>query len=84
MSKVVSQILAWLEKTLPNILAAFMAGFKLGEKGKHKVEAELDETKLKLKLKENELANEKKFSGLSDSDIILDAAKSGKSESESN
>lgn len=66
--------LTFLEKVLPGLLAAFIGGYSIGKSKSSSVQKELQETKLKLKYKENEDAVEKDFAGLSDRDIIERAA----------
>lgn len=83
MKDVVTQILEWLERVLPGLIAAFGLGYKIGDDGKRKLQGQLDETETELKLKENELQNEKDFAGKSSADIIRDAAKGSGNKSES-
>ncbi len=71
-----AKLIEYLERTLPNIIAAFMAGFKLGEAGKNKVQAKLDQTETQLELTENELQNKNEFSGKSSDDIVRGAIES--------
>lgn len=66
----ITQILEWVERVLPGLLTAFGLGYKLGDEGKRQVRAELDKTKTELELKNNELQNEKDFSGKSSDDVI--------------
>lgn len=67
-------LLEWLERVLPGLIV----GFKLGEMGKQRAEAEADKVKTEMKIFKNELENEKEFSGQSDSDVIRGALARGK------
>lgn len=65
-----TQVLEWLERIVPTVIASFGLGLKVGETGKNKIRAELDKTKTELELKNNELQNEKDFYDKSDDDIV--------------
>lgn len=73
-AQLLDHALTFLEKVLPGLLAAFIGGYSIGKSKSSSVQKELQETKLKLKYKENEDAVEKDFAGLSDRDIIERAA----------
>lgn len=65
-----TQFVEWCEKTIPGLLAALGIGYRLGAQDKAKTVTALKKTELQLKLKENELANEKKFGGRTSDDVL--------------
>jgi len=75
---VVQNVLEFLEKILPGLLAAFIGGYSIGKSKSSSIQKELQRTKLNLKYKENEDAVEKDFAGYSDSDLIEHAINSAR------
>lgn len=64
------EFLEWLERVLPTILAAFGLGYKAGQGSTAKLESELSEVKLELKIKENHEQIERDNIGVSDVDGV--------------
>lgn len=69
------KVFKFIKETLPGFLAAYFLGKASKQKEVSRAEAKLAETELKLEYKNNEDAIEKKYSGMSDDDIISDAVK---------
>ncbi len=63
------RLLAILEK-LSSYVGSFAIGYGLADKKRRDLEAEIDEYRLKEKLRINAEQIEKEFSGLSDSELI--------------
>lgn len=72
---VVDRVIKFLKETLPGLLAAFAFGKSMGDKKLSKTQAKLDEAELKLEYKNNEDAIDKKYSNMSDGDIVSSAIK---------
>lgn len=72
---VLDRVIKFLKESLPGFLAAYFLGKASAQKKVSDTEAKLAETELKLEYKNNEDAIEKKYSGMSDDDIISDAVK---------
>jgi len=74
---VVGQILDWLSKHLPPILAAFGVGYKLGQSGEADAKKELFKKELELEKAKNINRVHEKFDGMSDADIVLESLPRG-------
>lgn len=64
-------------KRLPSLMVAFGIGKKIGENNLNKAKIEALDAKIEMDKKQNELDVEKKYSGLSDSDVIDSAIEAG-------
>lgn len=72
MDIVVGQILDWLSKHLPPILAAFGLGYKMGQAGEADAKKELIKKELELETEKNKNKVLNDNLGKSDSDVIAD------------
>lgn len=55
MKEIVKELLLWLERILPGLLASFGLGYKMGSKDKEKIEGSLRDEKLEHEKTKNRL-----------------------------
>lgn len=72
MDIIVSQILDWLSKHLPPILAAFGVGYKMGQSGEADAKKELLKKGIELETEKNKNKVLNDNLGKSDADVIAD------------
>ena len=72
------KILAWVEKNLPALIAAFSIGYRKGSEGKQDVERKLLDTEVELEKERNRRAIEEANKGFDDRSIIRAATDKGR------
>ena len=79
MDIVVGQILDWLSKHLPPMLAAFGLGYKMGKEGESDLRKELLKKELELEKEQNKNKVLTDNLDKSDADVLADALREGQS-----
>jgi hypothetical protein len=72
MDIIVGQILDWLSKHLPPILAAFGVGYKMGQAGEASAKVELIKKEIELETEKNKNKVLTDNLGKSDADVVAD------------
>lgn len=68
----IDRVIAFLQKVVPGLVAAFVMGYNMAKKQTQKAESETRDLKLKLEYEENKNAIEKKFANKSDADVAAE------------
>lgn len=73
--QILNRILEWLEKYLPGLIVAFGLGYKKGKSEELNLRKEILDLETKQKRLKNQNAVEKKYTNMSDADVVDSIAK---------